>query len=323
MLEWRSQTPLKVVVVCLHGLGLCARAYKPLADKLSQAGIDGFGVNVRGFGPDRSNPEHSRLDCVKTVGDVRELLKNIRKAQPESRLFIMGESMGGALAIRIAAENPELVDGVICSAPAWKLLKMRRTAAKGVLELVFFPNKRPGPAGRGVMRQATSDPELTDHWLQDSSHKLKLSLKEATAFLSFISKTDDYARKLNMPTLVLQGLQDKLVSPKAVARIFRDVPANKKSFLIDATGEHLVLEEGRFSPALLESVISWMKTDLKSRPIQRNFEIVNHESLSRRNQRHLRLLTRLAEPSFCRRGRRDLPIVRDGSDLKGKIDLQH
>ncbi|HNB24772.1 MAG TPA: alpha/beta fold hydrolase, partial [Candidatus Melainabacteria bacterium] len=258
MLEWKSPTPAKTVVVCIHGLGLCARAYKPLGKDLSANGIDGFGVNVRGFGPDRGLPERAKLDCVKTVNDVAELLRNIRREQPDYKVFLVGESMGGALAIRIAAENPTLVDGVVCSAPAWKLLKMRQTAVKGVFELFLSSGNHPGPAGRAVIHQATNDPELTEHWLKDSSHKLKLSWKEATSFLNFIAKTDAYAKQLEKPVLVVQGLGDNLVSPRAVATLFSDVPSHNKTFLIDCEGEHLVLEEGKTTTPLLEKLLDWM-----------------------------------------------------------------
>jgi len=294
MLEWKSPTPAKIVVVCMHGLGLCARAYKPLGKELSANGIDGFGVNVRGFGPDRGKPDRAKLDCVQTVNDVTELLRNIHKEQPDYKVFLVGESMGGALAVRIAAENPTLVDGVVCSAPAWKLLKMRRTAVKGVFELFLFPGSHPGPAGRAIMHQATTDPELAEHWLTDPSHKLKLSLKEATSFLSFISKTDSFAKHLTKPVLVVQGLDDHLVSPKAVAKLFRDIPSGNKMFLIDGKAEHLVLEEARFSPPLVEELVGWMKKDANSQVRPSAIEVVNDEALSSKEKRLLSLLRTLA-----------------------------
>jgi len=292
MLVWQSPTPAKIVVVCIHGLGLCARAYKPLAEELSAAGIDGYAVNVRGFGPDRDQPERAKLNCVETVEDVRTLLAGIRRDHPDYRVVLMGESMGGALTLRIAAEHPELVDAVVCSAPAWKLLKMRKTAVKGVFELLLSPGKRPGPAGRAVIHQATSDPHLAEHWLTDPSHKLKLSLGEATAFLSFISKTDTYAKRLTKPILLLQGLNDHLVSPKAVAKMFRDIPSEDKTFLIDAKGEHLILEEARFTPAVTEKLIAWLKSQTSSVSPQAALEVVADDKLSRKEQRDLSRLRR-------------------------------
>jgi alpha-beta hydrolase superfamily lysophospholipase len=294
MLEWKSPTPAKIVVVCIHGLGLCARAYKPLAQELSAVGIDGFGVNVRGFGPDRDKPDRAKLNCVETVGDVSQLLTSIRKEHPDYKVFLIGESMGGALAIRIAAENPDLIDGVICSAPAWKLLKMRRTAVKGVFELFLFPGSGPGLAGRAVMHQATTDTELTQHWLSDPSHKLKLSLGEASSFLSFIKKTDIYARQFKKPVLIVQGLNDHLVSPKAVAKLFRDMASSNKTLLIDGKGEHLVLEEGRFCPALLAKLIDWVKTDTVVESTRNIVETVDDEGLSAKEKHHLSILSRSA-----------------------------
>ena len=103
MLVWNSPNPAKIIVVCIHGLGLCARAYKPLADQLSVAGIDGYGVNVRGFGPDREQSERAKLNCITTVDDVCTLLQQVHKNYPDHKVILLGESMGGALAIRIAA----------------------------------------------------------------------------------------------------------------------------------------------------------------------------------------------------------------------------
>lgn len=321
MLEWKSPAPAKIAVVCIHGLGLCARAYKPLAQELSAAGIDGFGVNVRGFGPDRDRPDREKLDCQETVGDVSKLLTLIHTEHPDYKVFLLGESMGGALAIRIAAENPELVDGVICSAPAWRLLKMRRTAAKGVFELFLFPSNKPGPAARGVMQQATSDPKLTEHWLTDPSHKLKLSFREATSFLSFIKKTDTYARQLSDPVLIVQGLNDRLVSPKAVAKLFKEIPSSNKIFLIDGSGEHLVLEEGRFLPPLAKKLIAWMKADLKAQSSAPSVEVINDQALSPAEKKHLLKLRRIANTPYMVKWAGALRMVHQGTDFGGHIDL--
>lgn len=294
MLEWKSPAPAKIIVVCIHGLGLCARAYQPLAKELSAVGIDGFAVNVRGFGPDREQPDRAKLNCADTVDDVSKLLAQIHKEHPDYRVFLIGESMGGALAIRIAAENPALVDGVVCSAPAWKLLKMRQTAVKGIFELFLFPGTHPGPAARAMMHQATNDSELRDHWLADPSHKMKLSFKEATSFLRFISKTKTYAKQLTKPVLIIQGLNDNLVSPKAVAKLVRGIPSSNKTFVIDAQGEHLVLEEGKFSPPLVEKLVEWIKIDPNNQFSTVFVTVVlNDQTLLPEQERRLKKIRRL------------------------------
>lgn len=321
MLAWKSSTSSKIVVVCIHGLGLCAKAYKPLAQELSAAGIDGFSVNVRGFGPDKEQSEHAKLNCLATVDDVSKLLTSIHRTRPDCKIFLIGESMGGALALRIACENPKLVDGIICSAPAWKLLKMRRTTMKGVFELFLFPGSHPGPAGRAIVHQATTDPQLTEHLLTDSSHKLKLSLGEATSFLKFISKTDNYAKQLIQPILMVQGFGDHLVCPEAVAKLFNAIPSSNKTFLIDGKGEHLVLEEARFSPILIAKLISWMKSDIAAQSAKNVAEVINTQALSSKEKSRLFALLYLAKTRYTVKWAGTIQNVHQGVDYGGKIDL--
>lgn len=294
MLEWKSSAPSRIVVVCIHGLGLCARAYKPLAQELSAAGIDGFGVNVRGFGPDREQSDRAKLNCLQTVEDVNTLLQALRRERPDYRIVLIGESLGGALTMRIAAENPELVDAIVCSAPAWKVLKRRRTTVKAVFESMLSRRDQPGPASRSIIRQATSNQQLARHWLTDPEHKLKLKWREAVAFLNCISKTNFYAHQLTKPVLVMQGLHDRLVSPKGVAKMFNNIPSSNKTFLIDATGEHLLLEEAQFTPALTKKLIGWLKSDSLCSASEPTLEVIDDYKLSTKEHRKICKLLRLA-----------------------------
>lgn len=276
MLQWKSDGSARVFVVCIHGLGLCARAYKSLAKEFSNAGIDGCAINVRGFGPDRLDKSYSKLDLLEASADLKELLLALRRSHPGHRLCLLGESMGAALAIRVTADNPELVDDLVCSTPAWKLLKLKTTAVKGVLEVFLNSGGHSGLVGRSVVKQATSDPNLTEHLLSDPSHKLRLSANEVASFLRFISKTKKAASHIGIPVLFVQGLNDRLVPPPAVARLFSQVPAQEKQFIVDAQGEHLLLEEGQISPVLLQSLIQWLKRTTVAPNDTRNlFVVVN------------------------------------------------
>jgi alpha-beta hydrolase superfamily lysophospholipase len=144
------------------------------------------------------------------------------------------------------------------------------------------------------MHQATTDKELTQHWLSDPSHKLKLSFGEARSFLSFIKNTDLYAKQFKKPVLIVQGLNDHLVSPNAVAKLFKDMASSNKTLLIDGKGEHLIIEEGRFCPALLAKLIAWIKSDDTVESTRNIVEIVDDEGLSAKENHHLSILSRTA-----------------------------
>ena len=99
-------------------------------------------IDVKGFGAGRDN-DGDKLELSDSIARIKELLSYIRENEPNTPTYLVGESMGGAIAIAVAARYPELVDGIICSAPAWKVYKRKRTTAKSIFDLVMTS---PGPA---------------------------------------------------------------------------------------------------------------------------------------------------------------------------------
>ena len=79
-------------VVCLHGMGGTAATMQPLADRLAAAGLAVQAITLPGHG---SDPEHLR--------DVD--WNDWREAIPEADV-IVGQSMGGSLALDAAARRP-------------------------------------------------------------------------------------------------------------------------------------------------------------------------------------------------------------------------
>lgn len=58
-----------------------------------------------------------------------------------AKLLLLGESMGGALALKVAADNPDIVDGVIASEPAYRV-NVNFTYPEAILNLCFIPARQ-------------------------------------------------------------------------------------------------------------------------------------------------------------------------------------
>jgi acylglycerol lipase len=294
VLAWQSSAPSDITVVCVHGLGLCASAYQPLAEEFCKAGINGYAINVRGFGPDRTADGRSKVDCVQTISDLADLLKEIRTNNPRAKLYLIGESMGGAIVIRAAAQHPELVDGIICSAPAWKVVKKPIAVLHAVRDFARVSRSEPGPLVRSVVRQATSDHALSVHLLTDPAHRLNLSWGEARTFLRFIAKTDDFARTIQSPTLLVQGTQDNLIMPKGAARLFRQIPSGDKTLLLDGQAEHLALQEAKPNDVLLTKLINWIRWRAEAPITTVQVEVINDNTVSPAQRRRIERLVQRA-----------------------------
>ena len=257
LIKWQGRKDVPVRMVCVHALGLSARAYADFGEKMSSEGIETYAVDVRGFGVRRKERGHHRVDFQACFADMEKFLQELKEKDPSKKTIVVGESMGGAIALKLVSEHPGLVDGVICSAPAWQLFKIRRITFKGIVDLVLG---EPGYAADSVMCQATSNEPLKDYWLNGGNTKLKLTIGEAYSYYRLMRTTPLNATRIEkLPTLIIQGLNDRLSKPSASARLFHHLQSKRKQFIIAANSEHLVLEENQLADGVVALIDKWVK----------------------------------------------------------------
>jgi Lysophospholipase len=289
----------------LHALGLCPEAYSNFGERMAELGMDTTAVEVRGFGATRNRPGYEDMDPEETVGDLVKLLQGIREREPNKKIFLIGESMGGALAIRVAATHPELVDGIACSAPAWQLHKIRRILAKGICDLftgvgVYRLNDIKYSA-EAVIRQATSSPEVRQHWRKDGMTKLGLKIPEAWRYYQFMKTTPGSAEKISgVPILIVQGLKDRLSKAHGAAELYSKLTTSQKQLAIVGNREHLVFEEGMMTDETAEFVQHWVLRQMAEQSARKDdFEIepivvLGSNKLSSADKKKLQELVKLS-----------------------------
>ena len=118
--RWLPQGEPKAVILALHGFNDYSNAFDAPAKEWAKAGIATYAYDQRGFGgaPGRTlwpGSEALATDAVAAAGILRG-------AYPHRPIYLLGESMGGAVAILAASGTTGVhkapVDGVILSAPA-------------------------------------------------------------------------------------------------------------------------------------------------------------------------------------------------------------
>ena len=97
-------------VVLLHA-GVCdRRCWREVGDRLAAAGLDVVAYDRRGFGEVPPAGEPFR--------HVDDLLAVLVASSPEAPAWLVGSSMGGAVALDAALEAPDRVAGLVLLAPA-------------------------------------------------------------------------------------------------------------------------------------------------------------------------------------------------------------
>jgi pimeloyl-ACP methyl ester carboxylesterase len=98
------------LVVCIPGMGDIRASYRFLAPALVEAGYRVAVVDLRGHGD--SSPAFDRYDNEANAADVEALIVHLG-----GPAVIVGNSMGAAIGVLLAAKRPELVSGLVLIGP--------------------------------------------------------------------------------------------------------------------------------------------------------------------------------------------------------------
>jgi pimeloyl-ACP methyl ester carboxylesterase len=227
--------------LCVHGLEGSSRNWTDLMDVL-RSRLDCEAVDLPGFGasPPRPDGRYSVAALAQTVSAL------IQRGGPRDRgpVHLIGNSLGGAVCLKVAAVRPELVRTLTLISPALPDLRPR-------LDLLRFPLMALPGVGTRLLRQmrATMPPErrvaeviatcfgdpalFPPQRFADEVDELtrRDSLEYAIAVLAGSARalTAETLRigrgtawkdatRVTAPTLVIYGSRDRLVDARAAGR---------------------------------------------------------------------------------------------------------
>lgn len=267
VIGWKNATPGAPVaaIICIHGLGLENRAFFKAAEEFNKRGYIVYALDVRGFGSWSQTRGFEDIDYEQTIADISAVAQLLKAKTPGLHVFVLGESMGGAIALRAGAALGDQIDGVISSVPSAERFQAKRMALQTALHFIVDP-RRNFDVGY-VADLATSKQQVQMLWKNDPKARLRLTPIELTEFAVFMRRTKPQCEKLTkLPVLVAQGLGDRLVKPEGTFALFDAVASPDKTLLIAGLSEHLMFESPAPDPILMDTVDSWIKHHIKSQP---------------------------------------------------------
>lgn len=261
---WKPDRDPKAVVLCLHELGLYNGVFDNLGKRLSAEGVAVYAIDLRGFGgwEDIKSPD-SKMDLDKTLADVKasvEVLHNLHKGLP---VFILGEAMGGALALKAASQFPDQIQGIITAAPGGEHFKTMKNYTTIASKLVVSGPNNETSYGEDLLQIATPKKDLQEVLRQDPKVRLDLAPRELMDCQFFMYKTRDMARKIkNTPVLVVHGQNDGESKEVGSEKVYKNLATKDKEYLKVADGDHYTFEDVKVSDAAFNSTLSWIDKHL-------------------------------------------------------------
>jgi pimeloyl-ACP methyl ester carboxylesterase len=233
----------------VHGLGGSSQNWTDLAGLLAGR-LDGQAIDLPGFG--HSDPARSYSITAFTDRVVRWI-----EYADRGPVHLIGNSLGGAIAVRVAGCRPDLVRSLTLVSPAMPFLDPRRSLQGRVLPLLAMPRAEriaarmlaqiePADLARQVLEACFADPQrMAERRMAEAIEEVKLRYTVAhypavylrtlrglvfsflRAYLPGSNSLWRIARKITAPTLVIGGLSDKLVDVRVAPQVARMIPDSR------------------------------------------------------------------------------------------------
>ena len=254
-----DRDPTKAVTVALHGFNDYSNFFVSPALYLANAGIASYAYDQRGFG---ASPGAGLWPgTAALVGDLKAFVALIRKKHPGVPLYLLGDSMGGAV-VMVAVAEPDAprADGVILVAPAvWGRATMpwyQRFALW--LGAHTMPSVEITGQSLGI-KPSDNIPML----LALGQDPLIIKATRIDAVWGLVDLMDaalERAKDLDRPALILYGEKDEIIPRRPTRLMLKRLPKAALAaprVAIYAEGYHMLLRDLGAETAW-KDILGWM-----------------------------------------------------------------
>jgi alpha-beta hydrolase superfamily lysophospholipase len=254
---WRAEGQERAVILALHGFNDSRDAWELPAPVLAAHGITVYAPDQRGFGEAPMRGHWAGTDRM--ISDAAELARLVARHEPGVPLFLMGESMGGAILMCLAARpDAPPVAGTILLAPAvWSRDQMNPAMTLSLwAAATLLPDWQ--LTGRELpLRIVATDNRAALYRLAYDPLTLRAT-RTATlrGLVNLMTRAQDAAAHVHGPMLVAYGGKDQLVPARATAAAWATLPETVRRGFYPA-GFHLLMRD-RTRAAVTGDVMSWI-----------------------------------------------------------------
>ncbi len=252
--------PVRAVVVALHGFNDYSNSFEGAGKHFARVGVATYAYDQRGFGATRAPGIWPGKDTL--VADATTAVELVRAKHPGAPLYLMGESMGGAVVLAtLTRRTAPKVDGTILVAPAVWGRETMGSVPRAALWIsyslvpgmkVTAPREmRVQPSDNIAMLRALGrDPLVIKETRVDALEGLTDLMDEALLACD----------RLPAPALVLYGAHEQVLPPKPVKRAITAFDGSGRHVVaVYPDGYHMLLRDLK-GDVVLDDVAGWIRT---------------------------------------------------------------
>ena len=262
----------KAALVALHGFNDYSNAWTEQAKIWAQQGIATYAIDQRGFGETETRGEWA--GAMRMAADARALVRLAAADHPGVPVYLIGESMGGAVSIvatsalwREAAPLP--LAGVILSAPAVRARQTMNFLYRATLWLGnnLLPGVTVRPP-RGVSIQPSDNIPMLRALGADPLVIKGAKIGTLSGLVDLMDLAMEESASLQGPLLILYGANDELIAKDPTCRMLSRLPEagkGERRIVLYPKGWHMLTRDlaGRL---VVDDVAAWALDPARAPP---------------------------------------------------------
>lgn len=255
-----SRKPLGIILA-LHGFNDHSGGLALAGSGLSRRGFRIYAYDQRGFG--RAPLTGIWPGTEQLIADLRTATHLLKARFPDQPLYLLGESMGGAVIMAGSVEkDPPLADGMVLVAPAVWGMQTQSGFNRDVLDLAVKTVPWMTVVPTGLRVRASSSNAALIAMARDPLVIKETRVDSAYGLVDLMTRAFDAAAVLKTPRcMVLFGSHEVILSRSAVSRMLRELPTrppNQLRVALYPKGYHLLLRDWD-ALTVYDDIAAWLK----------------------------------------------------------------
>ena len=237
--SWTAAKP-KAIIVALHGMNDYGEAFAMPGKFWAEHGVTTYAYDQRGFGRTEGNGRWPGGDTMAT--DAREFVAVVRARHPGVPVYLMGESMGGAVAILSGTAGQSLgADGIILISPALLGWSQLGVAERSLLWTMMKISPGSQVTGQGLNRQPTDNIPVLEALGRDPYVIKRTRVDAVYGLVDLMEEAWQRAPDETLPTLVVYAGDDQVVPSGPIEKLVGRMKDVRSICYMD--GFHMLLRD--------------------------------------------------------------------------------
>lgn len=254
---WKPLNPAAIFII-VHGYAEHSKRYDWVARELVSQGFGVYTFDLRGHG--KSEGKRGLIKSFDNyLQDFELFLQKVQIREPNKPIFLLGHSMGGAIATLFVIRHQPTLSGLILSSAVLGQIKKNISPIliqAAILLGRIVPNL---PTISINSHQISRDPEEVKAYKNDPLiYQGTMSAQTLSEILKASSEIKSYSNEIKLPLLILQGTNDLVVAMEGSKELYVNAKSNEKCLKLYECCYHELLNEPEKSK-ILSDITTWVK----------------------------------------------------------------